>query len=359
MSLSQLDPTSRRVVEAVLRNGPISRVDMVRGTGLSSGSLTRITSPLIELGILVEGQSKPLRPGRPTMPLEAVDGASRFLGIKVVPGRIYATLVGLRGVVHGTDSVEADTVSAASTAAAIAALMQEHTPDWQPEAIGVSLAAAVDPFGTVRAAQLLGWEGGNITGEVSAVTGLPCAAANDVDALALAEHWFGHGRGTHNFVVLTVGMGVGSGAIVGDALLSGHQGSAAMFGRAWTGDGRTYHEALATRPLLERASAAAGRPIEGAELFGDDPAVNAVLDDAARTLGELAGLTRFAFGPERILVTGDGIGPFVSRIDAIHEGMDRHTDYDIDAPELVIGDELDFLDWARGGAALAIRHALR
>lgn len=359
VTVSQLDPTSRRVVEMVLRCGPISRAEMVQRTGLSSGSLTRITAPLVEVGILVEGEAKPAPVGRPSLPLEVVDTAARFLGIKIVPGRIFATLVGLRGVVHGTATQEADTRSATSTASAIAALLETHAPEWEPEAIGVSLAAAVDPFGSVRAARLLGWEGGNITGAVTAATGLRSAAANDVDALALAEHWFGRGRGSHNFVVLTVGLGVGSGVIVDDTLLSGHQGAAAMLGRAWASDGRTFHDSLATEPLLRWASAAAGYPVDTAGLVRDEPAVSEVLDTAAEALGELVGVARLAFGPERILVAGEGVAPFVNRMDAIVRGMRRHCYYDLDPPEIVLGDELDFLDWARGGAALAIRDVLR
>ncbi|HMR48639.1 MAG TPA: ROK family protein [Arachnia sp.] len=359
MTVSRLDPTSRRVVEMVLRHGPISRVEMVQRTGLSSGSLTRITSPLVGSGVLVEGQGKPAPVGRPSRPLEVVDGAARFLGIKVVPGRIYATLVGLRGRVHGTAIEEADTSSAETTARAIATLLDARAPRWAPEAIGVSLAAAVDPFGTVRAARLLGWEGGNITGAVAAVTGLRCAAANDVEALALAEHWFGRGRGAHNFVVLTVGAGVGAGAIVDDTLLSGHQGAAAMLGRAWASDGRTFHEVLATEPLLRRACAATGRPVGVSDLAGGEAAVAEVLDDAAGVLGELAALAKLAFGPDRILIAGEGVVAFVGRTEAVVRGMTRHCYEDLETPELVMGDEIDFLDWARGGAALAIRDTLR
>lgn len=357
--LSTLDPTSRRVIETVLRHGPIARSAMVQRTGLSSGSLTRITGPLVAAGILTEGESRRKPIGRPTLPLEIADSASRFVGVKVVPGRIYAVLVGLAGVVHDTTTVPADTASAASTASAIAEVLRDRAGAWEPEAVGVSLAAAVDPFGTVRAAPLLGWAGGNITSAVTDATGLHCAAANDVDALALSEHWFGHGRGAHNFVVLTVGMGVGAGVIVEDGLLTGHQGSAAMLGRAWTADGRTFHEMLATGPLLGRARAAAGRPIDVDGLLDADPAASEVLDHAAEVLGELVGLATLAFGPERILVAGDGIRPFVSRLAAIHHGARRHAYFDIDPPELVIGDELDFLDWARGGAALVIRDVLR
>lgn len=104
------------------------------------------------------------------------------LASKVVPGRIYAVLVGLRGAVHGMEERAADTSSDVSTAQAIASLLRKNQADGSPLPWGVSLAAAVDVFGTVRAARLLGWQGGNIAEAVRDATGLPAVGANDVDA---------------------------------------------------------------------------------------------------------------------------------------------------------------------------------
>lgn len=358
MSLAQLDPSSRKIVQTVLRHGPLSRIDMVRSLGLSSGSLTRLTVPLVSAGILHEGSARTTRVGRPRQPLEVVDDAARFLGVKVVPGRIYATLVGLGGVVHATAEASADTGSADATAGAIAELLKHEAATWAPEAVGISLAATVDAEGNVRAAGFLGWEDGNILHAAEAATGLPCAAANDVYALTLAEHWFGHGRGTHNFVVLTVGRGVGAGAVVDDTPLGGHLGFAALLGRAWLSDGGNVGQLLSTEPLLARARSAARRDLGVDDLLSDDPAVTEVVDAAAEGLGELAALAMIAYGPERVLIAGEGVAPFVSREALIRRGIARHA-YDGDVlPELVFGGELDFHDWARGGAALAIRHVL-
>ena len=79
-----------------------------------------------------------------------------------------------------------------------------------------------------------------------------------------------HGRGTRDFVVLTVGEGVGSGAVVDDTLLGGHLGFAALLGRAWLSDGRNAGEVLSTAPLLARAGAAAGRTLDAADLLATD-----------------------------------------------------------------------------------------
>ena len=171
VALADLNPTSRELIEIVLRRGPLSRAAISKQTGLSSGSLTRLTAPLVDAGYLTEGEPTMAPVGRPALPLEVSDSAARFVGVKIVPGRVYAVLVGLRGVAHASVTEDADTTSPESAAKAIAGVLAAHS-DWQPEGLGVSLGAAVDPFGTVRAAAFHGWHGGNIVGAVTATTPL-------------------------------------------------------------------------------------------------------------------------------------------------------------------------------------------
>ena len=74
MILSSIDPTSRLVVQTVLRHGPIARVGVAQRTGLSSGSMTRLTTPLVAAGILQERRPTPAKQlGRPALPLVVVD----------------------------------------------------------------------------------------------------------------------------------------------------------------------------------------------------------------------------------------------------------------------------------------------
>lgn len=342
MDPTTLDATSRLVLSTVLRHGPIARVAIAHATGLSTGSLTRLATPLVAAGYLREGEAEKAALGRPTLPLEIVDAAARFLGVKVVAGGLHAVLTGLGGAVHATMVEGADTSTPATTAIAIAGLVRRLAGDEAPAVVGVALAAAVDASGEIRDAGLLGWEGGNLARDVATATGIPCVAANDVDALALAEHWFGHGRGVHDFTVLTVGAGVGSAAVVGDALLVGRQGAAAMLGNAWAHDGRGFEEVLTTA-AFSRAAARSGRA--------------AAAEEAADVLGELAALAALAFDPERILITGEGIGEFADLLPLVVESLRAHLPGQAEPPEVVV-DELDFLDWARGAAALAIHHCL-
>ena len=53
---------------------------------------------------------------------------------------------------------------------------------------------------------------------------------NDANLIAIGEQEYGQGKGMKNFIVLTLGTGVGSGFIVNDALLLGHDGMAGEMG---------------------------------------------------------------------------------------------------------------------------------
>ena len=60
--------------------------------------------------------------------------------------------------------------------------------------------------------------------------GIPVAMTNDANAAALGEMVYGVARGMQNFIVITLGTGVGSGIVVNGQLLYGHDGFAGELG---------------------------------------------------------------------------------------------------------------------------------
>jgi len=61
-------------------------------------------------------------------------------------------------------------------------------------------------------------------------TGLPCRLTNDANAAALGEMIYGVARGMKDFIVLTLGTGLGSGIVVNGQLVIGHDGLAGELG---------------------------------------------------------------------------------------------------------------------------------
>lgn len=94
-------------------------------------------------------------------------------------------------------------------------------------AIGIGSFGPVDPdpgsptFGTITSTPKPGWQNVDILGRVEAALGVPAAFDTDVNAAALGEHRWGAARGLDTFVYITVGTGIGGGAMVEGNLLHG------------------------------------------------------------------------------------------------------------------------------------------
>lgn len=92
-------------------------------------------------------------------------------------------------------------------------------------AIAVSIGGPVDSAtGTILGPpNLPGWDAIPLSDLLQERFGLPVHVEHDAKAGALAEHYFGIGRGIDNLVFLTVGTGIGAGAIVDGRLVRGHR----------------------------------------------------------------------------------------------------------------------------------------
>ena len=60
--------------------------------------------------------------------------------------------------------------------------------------------------------------------------GIPVALTNDANAAAIGEMTYGAARGMKDFIVITLGTGVGSGVVVNGKLVYGHDGFAGELG---------------------------------------------------------------------------------------------------------------------------------
>ncbi len=87
--------------------------------------------------------------------------------------------------------------------------------------------------GTIEYAPNLVWNQiHSITDEMKKYYNLPVAVTNDANAAALGEMKFGGAKGMQNFVMLTLGTGLGSGIIVNGQLVLGHDGFAGEIGHS-------------------------------------------------------------------------------------------------------------------------------
>src|SRR3954468_2349424 len=91
-------PAAATVFTTVLTQGPVSRVDVARRTGLSSAAVTKAARPFIETGYLEELASDPgarSGAGRPPSPLVIRADREFFVGVKVTGTEVVGVLTDL------------------------------------------------------------------------------------------------------------------------------------------------------------------------------------------------------------------------------------------------------------------------
>ncbi len=87
--------------------------------------------------------------------------------------------------------------------------------------------------GTIEAAANLEWGKGKVVriGEtVSSKLGIPTTITNDANAAAVGEMKYGVAKGMKNFIMITLGTGVGSGIVINGDVVYGHDGYAGELG---------------------------------------------------------------------------------------------------------------------------------
>lgn len=99
--------------------------------------------------------------------------------------------------------------------------------DGSLEGIGIGCPGPLDPFSGIigDVGTLPGWQGCNLIEPLEKEFGVSVAVENDADAAALAEYHWGSGRGSSNFMYVTVSTGIGSGFIVAGRLYRGVGGA--------------------------------------------------------------------------------------------------------------------------------------
>lgn len=94
-------------------------------------------------------------------------------------------------------------------------------------AVGIGSFGPVDlrpespTFGYITSTPKPGWQQYDLAGEVARALGVPVGFDTDVNAAAAGEARWGAGRGIPNFIYLTVGTGIGGGAIVNGEVIHG------------------------------------------------------------------------------------------------------------------------------------------
>jgi len=97
--------------------------------------------------------------------------------------------------------------------------------------IGIGAPNANYYTGMIEDAVNLPWSSPiDLAGKLSEKFGLPVAVTNDANAAAIGEMTYGVARGLKDFIMITLGTGVGSGIVINGQVVYGHDGFAGELG---------------------------------------------------------------------------------------------------------------------------------
>ena len=177
--------------------------------------------------------------------------------------------------------------------------------------------------GTIEEAPNLPWKGViHLAQMFKERTGIPAALTNDANAAALGEMAYGATRGMKDFIMITLGTGVGSGIVVNGQMLYGHDGFAGELGHVCVdrspearvcGCGRKgcleaysggeYLKQIAKRELPHRPELQDAMLLDRAAAGGDADAVRIMSTAAEYNAVGVAGMIQL-YSPDAMIFSG-------------------------------------------------------
>ena len=154
----------------------------------------------------------------------------------------------------------------------VSPLIMKHCGQRHFDGIGVGAPNANYFTGTIEQAPNLHWKG--VVPFAKLMTEkfeVPCKMTNDANAAALGEMMFGAARGMKDFIMITLGTGVGSGIMTNGKLIYGHDGFAGELGHTIVKPGGRKHWSTGSEGSLEAYASATGITITAKKMRAEFP----------------------------------------------------------------------------------------
>jgi len=339
-SMKQTASVESDILKKVRAHPGISRVELARTLQIAPSTVGNYTGRLITEGFIIEDPEKAdFEMGRPPTALRLNPDGGQFIGMDFEARNIMAMAVDFsdRPLKQAHKSIEkSDSVQ--DVINKIEQAIAEVLPDNRGRllAIGIGVPGLVNPVKgiAVHYKYISGWQNVALAAPLAKRFGVPVYIENCVRSMALAELWFGQGRGLKDWLCLGIRSGIGAGIVAGGQLQRGANHRAGEIGR-WicpklpktavsfaspSPNGKIeLQEVASVRAIigaLERARLAGRKTVLSARTepltFGDvleaarqrDPLTLQVIEVAAGALGWAVGELTLALNPSLVIMAG-------------------------------------------------------
>jgi predicted NBD/HSP70 family sugar kinase len=326
----------RATFELVASDGPVAATHVARNTGLSKPTVSEVLRQLLELGLVTKVGRTSGQVGPSAQLYDVNPECGSVLGIDV--GQQWLRVVA--SDLSGNTIARADERTRRRSARHAVEQIDRLVAQVEAEADGSPRRlAVVGTPGVLRpgeshlalAPQLPGWEQPEVLKELRERLACPVVFENDVNLAAIGELARGAGRGVRDFVLISIGTGVGMAVVLDGKLHRGASGLAGEIGYLPIGpDGHSsrrgtarWHEgpferSVSARAVIELAKAAgfgaasSAAPVIDAARNGDGVALSVVATIAERLAHGVAAVAA-VLDPELVLL-GGGIGSGAGRL---------------------------------------------
>ena len=292
--------------------------------------MSQAVADLLAEGWVMEGSSKRVGNGRPSVPLTLDDSRLAVVGaelgvdyINVVSLDLVGKILSKRRILmrHGSVSETIDTL-----AEQISLSLDNLVPSKRRVVgIGIAVPGLVDSGSEILTnAPNLGWTTvpvrrlliDNLPADL--ISQIPVFVDNEGNASVMGEYMFRGSPGHQSIVYLSLGIGVGGGIVLAGQLYTGHEGFAAEFGHTTifpdglrctcgnSGCAEMYVSQKALTSAISEKNLDAKLTMENivALANSNDPMVHAAMHSAARSLGILIANIINTLNPNTVIVGG-------------------------------------------------------
>ncbi|HYH88463.1 MAG TPA: ROK family transcriptional regulator [Solirubrobacteraceae bacterium] len=314
------------VLQLIRDTQGVTRSDLARITGLARSTVAQRVDALLAHELVYEAGGTASTGGRPPTLLTFNQRAGVVLVADLGATHSRLAASDLAGAPLAEEAFDMDIAAGPERVLGVvnehfAALLSDlghAAEDVRGIGIGVPGPVAFSSGQPVKPPIMPGWNGFSIPGWFAGRYDAPVLVDNDVNIMALGEHW-ANWRDTEHLMFIKVGTGIGCGIVAGRAIHRGAQGAAGDIGHIRLAGQESITcrcgnvgclEAVAGGGALARRLTAVGVGAADSRdvvrlVRADDASAVRMVREAGRSLGEvLAGCVNF-FNPGVIVIGGD------------------------------------------------------
>ena len=316
----------RAVMDVLLNSGATSRAALAKITGLSKQTMSEVIRVLEGGGFVrVKGVTTG-KVGRAAVIYEVDPSAGYVIGAELGATSLRLSLANIVGDIIATVEAPSDELAGTALVSELGRLASDLVADAgvdrqkvlvaavampgvvEPESGRLSLSPNLEGLGDVDVRTLL-----------SAELGCPVVIENDINAAVIGESWTGCAVGVEEVAFVSLGTGIGLGALTGGRLIRGASGAAGEIGFLPIGSDPVAPEslergalesAIGRRGIRERYRALGGAPtLSPADIFAAaqterDAIAITVAREAAHTAALVMVAVHALLEPKKIVIGG-------------------------------------------------------